>query len=594
MSAGPAAVPVSRRRIRVAALTDAVAVGGLALLCLALVVLTWRTWGSVPEDAGYDLSAAARSAHGSLPYADYTYSYGPIAPLLLGGLFAAFGVSLGVAEALGLVLAAATVGATYGLARQRMAALPSTLAAAVVAPVAFSSGGGSPIFNDVLPHTFSAPIAALCTLGVLAALTAFAGRQRSTLLVLAGVALGLTAVARPEAAVGPVAAILIWLGLRAFGERGVWAALRDGSSVALPALAVIVAGYGPFLLAVSPRTLLWTNLYPVDLLNAGGNTVISGSAPFTLRSALVLAGFGALYAVLAGVCVAVGRGGRWLIAAGAGLLALAVVAARAGGGANGALHHITDLAYRPMTLIALVAVALAARPVLRRTGEWSGAGQADLLLAAFLLAASIRTYALFAPGSDAIYAFPLAAIVLVRLHVALPARTRTRLAGAAFIALAACVVAALGARDAHRASYRVQTPHGAFRTTEAQGRPFSAALRIIERDTRPGDTVLVAPQLQALEVLSGRRSALPQLSLLPGALGDAAAERQAIARLDRAGLRLAVLDRRSLREYGNGAFGTTFDRVLNTWVTTHFHRVATVSGSGERPLQLDIWERHTS
>jgi hypothetical protein len=49
-----------------------------------------------------------------------------------------------------------------------------------------------------------------------------------------------------------------------------------------------------------------------------------------------------------------------------------------------------------------------------------------------------------------------------------------------------------------------------------------------------------------------------------------------------------------LREYGNGAFGTTFDRVLNTWVTTHFHRVATVSGSGERPLQLDIWERHTS
>src|SRR4051794_13891960 len=92
MSAGPAAVPVSRRRIRVAAVTDAVALGGLALLCLALVVLTWRTWGSVPEDAGYDLSAAARSAHGSLPYADYTYSYGPIAPLLLGGLFAAFGV----------------------------------------------------------------------------------------------------------------------------------------------------------------------------------------------------------------------------------------------------------------------------------------------------------------------------------------------------------------------------------------------------------------------------------------------------------------------------------------------------------------------
>ena len=189
--------------------------------------------------------------------------------------------------------------------------------------------------------------------------------------------------------------------------------------------------------------------------------------------------------------------------------------------------------------------------------------------------------------------FPLAAILLVRLHVALPRSARTRLAGAAWIALAACTVAALGARAAHHASYTVQTPHGAFRTTPAQGQPFSAALRIIERDTRPGDAVLVAPQLQALEVLSGRRSALRQLSLLPGALPDAAAERAAIARLEAADVRVVVLDRRALKEYGNGAFGSTFDRVLHAWVTTRFQRVATVGGGGERPLELDIWERHT-
>ena len=184
--------------------------------------------------------------------------------------------------------------------------------------------------------------------------------------------------------------------------------------------------------------------------------------------------------------------------------------------------------------------------------------------------------------------------MLVRLHVALPRSARTRIAGACWIALAACTVAALGARDAHRASYTVQTPHGAFRTTAAQGQPFSAALRIIERDTRPGDAVLVAPQLQALEVLTGRRSALPQLSLLPGALPDAAAERAAIAKLDAAHVRVVVLDRRALKDYGNGAFGSTFDRVLHAWVTTRFQRVATVGGSGERPLELDIWERHTS
>jgi hypothetical protein len=599
VSAGPVAVAAPRRRVRVAELSDAVALAGLALVCLAFVVITWRTWGSVPEDAGYDLSAAARTAHGSLPYVDYTYSYGPVTPLLLGGLFAALGVSLGVAEALGLVLATATVAATYGVARQRMAVLPALLASAVVVPIAFSSGGGSPIFNDVLPHTFSAPISGLLALAMLAALTAFVTRGRAALLPLAGVALGLIAVTRPEAALAPAGATAVWLALRAFAARDTRRSLREGARVALPAFAVSVLGYAPFLIAVGPRELVWTNLYPLDLLRAGGNTVISETAPFTLHSGVVLASFAALYAVIAFACVAVGRsrgraGLAWLVAAGIGLLGLAGLAARSGGGTNGALHHLTELAYRPIPLIAAVAVVLAARPALRRAEAWSAASQADLLLAIFLFAASIRTYALFLPGSDAIYAFPLAAIVLVRLHVAMPASARTRLAGAAWIALAACTVAALGAREAHRASYAVQTPHGAFRTTAAQGRPFSAALKIIERDTKPGDAVLVAPQLQALEVLSGRRSVLRQLSLLPGALPDAAAERAAIARLDAAHVRVVVLDRRALKEYGNGAFGSTFDRVLHAWVTTRFTRVATVGGSGERPLELDIWERHTS
>ena len=267
-----------------AALSDTIALGGLALLCLAFVVITWRTWGSVPEDAGYDLSAAARTAHGSLPYVDYTYSYGPVTPLLLGGLFAALGVSLGVAEALGVVLATATVAATYGVARQRMSALPALLAAAVVVPVAFSSGGGSPIFNDVLPHTISAPISGLLTLGMLAALTAYALRGRACLLPLAGVVLGLIAVTRPEAVLAPVAATLVWLALRAWAGRDTRRSLREGVRVALPAVAVGVLGYIPFLIAVGPRELVWTNLYPLDLLRAGGNNVISDTAPFTLQA----------------------------------------------------------------------------------------------------------------------------------------------------------------------------------------------------------------------------------------------------------------------------------------------------------------------
>ena len=577
---------------------DAIALGCLTAAGIVFALLTWRTWGSVPEDIGYDLSAAARTAGGALPYVDYTYSYGPLAPLGLGGIFAAFGTGLEAAAAFGAVLAGAIVAATYGVARQHVGPLAAAIAAAVVLPVAFTSGGGSPIFDFVLPHSYSAPLASLATLGMLAALTAFARGGSKHLLLLAGLALGLIALARPEAALAPAAATALWLVLRGRRPPGARASLAAAARIAGAALALAVAGYAPFLLAVSIDELVFTNLYPVDVLRAGGNAVLSDTAPFTFGSALELVGWGALYAAL--VCVLVGAGRAFdarnrtgLLVAGAGALAFAFLAVVTGGGPSGALHHVTELAYRPIPLIAAALLALALRPALRRGETWTVAQQADLLLAAFLLAASIRAYALFLPGSTAIYTFPLAAIVLVRLHAGLSSRRGVRLAGLAWIALAACAVALLGLRDARHETFTVQAANGTLRTTPAQGEPFAAALRVIERETAPGDAVLVAPQLTALEVLSGRRSALPQLSLLPGALPDAEAEREAIERLEAAGVRLAVLDRRSLTEYGNGAFGATFDRVLGEWVKTHFVRVATVRGAGERSLELDIWKWRT-
>ena len=188
------------------------------------------------------------------------------------------------------------------------ARFPRCSAAAIVSPIAFSSGGGSPIFDFVLPHTFSAPIASLLTLGHARRARPSSCATRQWLLPLAGALLGLVAVTRPEAALAPAAATLVWLALSAWAGARHPSRMRDGVRVALTAVVVGALGYAPFVIAVGPRELVWTNLYPVDLLRAGGNTVISSTAPFTLRSALVLAGFGALYAVIAFACLAVGRG----------------------------------------------------------------------------------------------------------------------------------------------------------------------------------------------------------------------------------------------------------------------------------------------
>src|SRR4051794_34664092 len=94
---------------------DGIAVASLAILGIALVALTWGTWGDLGRDTGYDLVPGSRVAHGQLPYADFPYYYGPIAPFVLG--LAAFlgGDGIGPALAVGLAVSAVVVGGTHGL-----------------------------------------------------------------------------------------------------------------------------------------------------------------------------------------------------------------------------------------------------------------------------------------------------------------------------------------------------------------------------------------------------------------------------------------------------------------------------------------------
>ena len=212
----------------------------LGLFCLALVALTWGTWGDLAMDTGYDLLAASRTAAGEAPYADYVYFYGPAAPYLLGGMFALFGTSIEAAAALGLVLAAAIVVATYLLGRTLAGRPGALLAAALTATAAFSSANNS----FVLPHTLSAPLAVLLCLGALLAAMAVARGRGPGWLVAAGTLAGLVTLARAEFTLAIFATLLVWLGLRALAATDRRAAARQALLVALPALAVPLLAYG--------------------------------------------------------------------------------------------------------------------------------------------------------------------------------------------------------------------------------------------------------------------------------------------------------------------------------------------------------------
>jgi hypothetical protein len=582
---------IAERRIRMR--SDRVALLGLAAWSVLLAALSWRAWGDLTVDTGYDLLAGANVARGDLPYADFVYYYGPLAPFLMGGLFAITGPGVGAAIALGLAMAAAIVVLAYRVARLLVGPVPAFLVGALAATAAFSTGN----MSAVLPYTASAPLAVI---GSLAALLCLA-RGR---LVAAGVAGGIVCLTRPEFVAALGAAFACWLIARAMRD-GRSAALRDAALIAAPALAIPALVYGGLLTQVSPGTLVTENLIPVDQLREGGEEVVRSAMPLTAASLVKLAGRLVLYT-----------------AGAAGVLILA--AALRASGRTGLAARIAAGVAAAGFLAVLLGNPEAMRHQLQNVWGWipAGAGLAALVmlarrrpdrdamalsLAAFVAVLGATTYAQFFPfatlfPNKAAYAMPFAALFLAWVHVrVLPASgnvlrrvpfmaaggREARAIGVAWLALLALAGGLLVARDGADETATVRGPGGALADSPETGPAYQSAVAWIQRETRPGEPVLIAPQMTWMYVVADRPAALPQLALLPGGL-PAEDEPAAIERMR--DVRAAVIDTHRFTEFGHGSFGETFDRRLAAWLRRDFRRVATLRGTdGSRTLEL--WQR---
>jgi hypothetical protein len=573
------------RTVRIALSLDAVALLGLGVLFVALTVVTWGTWGNLGQDTGYDLVAGARVAHGELPYADFTYYYGPLAPFLLGGAAWLGGVGILPAVLLGLSIVGAIVGLTYLLARTFAPPLGAALAAAIVAGVAFAPTN----FSFVLPHTESAPLGMLCLLLFLLHVGRAAAAGRTSSYAFAGIAGGLAALTRPEVEVAFVVAAAIWLALELIGHR---LTRTDLLAFLLPALAIPAAVYGAFLFTVTPHQLLFENLYPVDTLRAAGDHLLAAHAPLTAASFGTIVWHLAVYAAAAAALVVIAplieqrRLVRYPAIAAVGA-AIVVAAAH-----PETTRFYLGYAYGWIPAGALIfLVVLVRRATSRSEHSESSAAIAQTAVLAVL---ALPVYAAFTLQSHvpqpAVYVAPFVALFLARLHLSELASSRTTRVGAAvWLAFLAAAGIGLAVRDA-RPEVSVSGPGGTLAASAVDAPTYRQALRIVEANTRPGEAVLFAPQLTALYALSGRVDPLRQISLLPGALPRRSDELAAMSRLRAANVRVIVTDRHPFTEYGHSSFGTSFDRALVVWIQERFRHIATISG-GLDTRTLDIWRR---
>jgi hypothetical protein len=588
-----ARVPAARLRSLSLQLTaENVAELACAGIVLLIAIVSWSTWGDLSSDTGYDAAAGLRIAHGHVPYADFTYFYGPLAPALVGLGTWLFGPGISLSIAIGLLVTAAILTATYVLARAVSGPVAAAFATVITAAVAFIPDN----YSYVLPHTNAATLGTLFVLCLLLALWRHASRPSPAVLLTAGAFLGLVTLTKPEPAAAALAAVAVWFFVRGRHGKALW---RELAQVAVPAVAIPAAVYGWLLTHVSAHALLFDNLYPRDQLRAGGDTLVKVRMPLTAHSVAWIGSRLALYVLgTAALLVAarlVSRPSRLRrpMIMGLALAGLAVVAVAFA--KPEALRHNLQFVWAWVPAGAIIAVVVLLRR--RRRAQWASSPAEQLQLTAVVALAvcaftSYGGFYLHAPNPQmAVYYVPLAAPFLVHLHLRELATTRAAyLIGVAWVAFIAAAGVGLTLKDAHAKSAVVSGPGGSLSATPAEASLDNRALAWIAR-TQPGEPVLVAPIMTGLYVLSGHPSPLRQISLTPSELPTVAAQREAIAQLERTNVRLVITDRRQWADYGQGAFGGSFDRVLGTWIHQHFHHQMTLRARGLESRALDVWTR---
>jgi hypothetical protein len=613
----PAAAPArAAARTRGLALTqERAAILSLAAVSILLAVLTWNRWGDIWLDTGYDLVAGAKISHANAPYIDFDYWYGPLGALVLGAVYEVAGIGVGPAVGLGLVLAAALIGGGYALARRLVGAWTAAAVGVLVAAVAFSSSNVS----YVQPHTFAAPFGMLCDLAALACAVRFASTGARRWLVAAGVVVGLAATTRPENFGVAALAVGGWLLVAAVRSADRRRAVVDIAVTAGVALAVLLGAYGAFMVAgaihggLSVDALIHENLFPRGLLDESVGVVYSQLAPMTPASFAKLAGkvvlYGAGIGALVGAARLIARGGllRTATLAALGLAAVAFLAVLVG--RPDTLRHYLKFVFGWLPAGSAAAAAwLAWTAIRRRDREWGPRAQLELLLALSLVGFSYSAYALYGPypnpnfPQQTAYAMPVIATFLAWVHVRVVPATGLadprilRRLGTAWIVLLAVGCAGLVVHDARQETVMVHGADGTMAASATDGPAYQAAVDVIQRQTRRSEAILLAPQMTALYVMTGRHEPLAPLSLLPGALDSDAAQRAAIKAMDDQGLRLAIVDRRPVVRYEHGTFGVEYDRLVGAWLRKNFTHTMTLRGpsvGGAEPRILDVWLRRT-
>ncbi|MGH9366586.1 MAG: hypothetical protein ACRD3M_02790 [Thermoanaerobaculia bacterium] len=516
-------------------------------------------------DSGREWIVPDALARGDLLYRDVVYWFGPLTPYSQAALFRLAGSSFATLVAWGAALSSACL-AALSLALTRVTGRREALlwTALAVPALCFMPNAGGSLFGMGY-RIWQAALFALLAVAV-AARRREAGPAR---MLAAGALAGLAGLCRTEWGVAAAAAVLLASWRSSRSSEGL---LGRAGAAAAGFLSVFGGVLGGFLLAAGPRAVLRDSHLLFQRLPEETRTFLfafSGVADWRrgllelLYSSAMWAGAILLLEVLAlrRSEAAARRRRAWALT---GLLAVLGVTALAGGAAGAVVWSAAPAVCAAALLIGL-----------RR-----GPGPRGAALAAFGLLGLVLSYRRPFHIGDSAYVGPpllfafVCAAGLLRLRVERLSRRpeRRRLQEAFAAALLAAIGAAFAARLSHYRMLEGSPIAGTSRMLAGRpevSREIEALALAIRRGSARGNGLVVFPEGELLNFLSGQRNPIRHKLYLPGYLTDEN-EGEILRELESARPTAVVLWRRPTSEYGRGLFGVDYGRRIRAWIEENY------------------------
>lgn len=530
---------------------------------ILLWIVSRGKWGYAIVDSGREWIVPECLARGELLYRDVVYWFGPLTPYLHALFFRLFGSSFQTLVLAGVLASIAVLAALFIALRRVTGRAEAVMGTVLAIPsLLFMPRAGGAIFGMGYRIWHAA---ALSLLAVAVAVRPW----RFARAVGAGCLCGLAFLCRTE-----------W-GLAAMGGVAVAAAARDRfrlsflKDVLVAGLALVIVGGGPM--------AAFIGLAGAGAVLRDGHVLLTGLPPETRRFLLNISGF---HDPLGGFLRLLFSAAAWAL-----LFLLIDVAATWKEDRQRFWRRLPWIAGLAVTLIVYHEYAgtthmifMSGSPMIGLAAIWLGlrqkGGPRSAALCAFGALAVVLSYRKLFSIEDSAYVAPPLLFVIVsgfgilrELVASERARAaRVRLRRWLEIALAALVFCAFADRTAlYAADERVILPGtgGMLSARSETAETLMFLTRTIRQRTGSEDGLVVFPEGEVLNYLSGRRNPIRNKLYLPGYL-TSDNEAEVLAELRSARPAALVILNRATPEYGRRFFGVNYAREVAAWIDTNY------------------------